>query len=129
PTPTTPPLPPGSLGDPVTTCPESEPAEIMVCVRTSDGTPVEGVSVSITELGLSGTTGADGVYDFGEVAPGSYTAVGQKDGYSPSTNGSATGPTSQTQTVSAGTCMRYDLLLDPLAAPPPVLASIAVHVQ
>jgi hypothetical protein len=73
---------------------------------------VDGVSVSVAELGLSGITGADGVYDFGEVAPGTYTVSGQKDAYSPSA-GNASSPASQSLPAPAGTSTQYQLKLDP----------------
>jgi hypothetical protein len=112
----------GNVGDPAGSCHADDPqAEIAVRVKTSDGTPVEGAAVSVVELGLSGTTGPDGVHDFGEVAPGSYTASGQKDTFSPS-GGSPSSPASQSLPAPAGTSTQFELVLDPGAR-------ISVHVQ
>lgn len=82
---------------------------------------MEGAAVSVVELGLSGTTGADGVHDFGQVAPGSYTVTGQKDTFSPS-GGTPSSPASQSLPAPAGTSTQFELVLDPGAR-------ISVHVQ
>jgi hypothetical protein len=111
----------GDVGDPGASCHQDPPAEIAVRVQTCDGKPVEGASVSVVELSLSGTTGPDGVYDFGEVAPGTYTASGQKDTFSPS-GGSPSSPATQSLPAPAGASTQYELVLDPGAR-------MAVHVQ
>jgi hypothetical protein len=110
-----------NVGDPGASCHQPQPAEIAVRVLRSDGTPVAGVDVSAA--GKSGTTGADGVFDFGEVPPDSYTATGQKDEFAPPSSGSASAPASQTLNAPAGTSTQFELVLDPLKA------RIAVHVQ
>ncbi len=113
----------GDVGDPNAACSQEEKAELSVIVKKSDGTPLEGVAVSITELGQSGTTGADGVADFGEVPPASYTAVGQKDNFAPPGGGNTTAAATQTQAAPASTSTQIALVLDAL------VATIAVHVQ
>jgi hypothetical protein len=94
-----------------------------VIVKKSDGTPVEGAAVSVTELGQSGTTGADGLCDFGEVPPASYTAVGQKDNFAPPGGGNTTAAATQTQAAPASTSTQIALVLDAL------VGRMSVHVQ
>src|SRR5262249_3151262 len=66
----------GNVGEPTVSCSEPQlSSEIAVRVLNSEMDPLKGVDVSVSELGLSGQTGLDGNYDFGEVAPGTYTVV------------------------------------------------------
>jgi hypothetical protein len=113
----------GNVGGTTASCPQTDLAEIAVRVRTSDGTPVQGAAVSVSGQGLSGFTGSDGVHDFGTVPPDTYTVVGQKDGYSPSSGGGVSAPTSQTLAAPAGTSTQFELMLDS------VMTRLAVHVQ
>lgn len=101
-----------SCGHPTTvssTGPPSTPplkAHIAVHVQTSAGAPVSGVFVTADDLG-PGITDTKGNWDFGEVAPGSYTVKGIKDGYVPDV-------ASQTQQAAAGVTTPYVLKLDPV---------------
>jgi carboxypeptidase family protein len=111
----------GDVGGTSPPCAHADPADIAVRVVTSTGKPVEGVAVS-TDQGQTGTTGPDGVYDFGEVPPGTYTVSGQKDNYGPP-GGTTAGPNSDSRAAAAGTSTQFELVLDPIGA------EMSVHVQ
>jgi len=50
-------------------------------VRDSAGKPLDAATVTIAELNRSVTTGADGVFTFREIAPGSYNVIAKRLGY------------------------------------------------
>jgi hypothetical protein len=109
----------GNLGDPVTPCPaKTDPtkAHIAVHVQTASGDPLPDVTVSVTGKGWAGVTDKDGNFDFGDVAPDTYTVEGKKDGCKPAS-------VDQTLKAPAGTMTQFNLTMTPQ------LAKIAVHVE
>lgn len=49
----------------------------------ADGQPLEGARVTVREIGISGYTNADGVFNAGMVMSGMYTCEATKEGYAP----------------------------------------------
>ena len=73
-------------------------------VTDSQGQPVEGATVRLVQLGLTGTTDATGNHDFGSVHEGDYTVEARKEGYSPD-------PASTSVHVSPSTSVSAELTL------------------
>jgi hypothetical protein len=71
-------------------------------VQKSDGTPIEGVTVSVDGKGWDGVTDASGNFDFGEVPPDTYTVSGEK---------SCCAPASQTQNAPLGSATQFTLVM------------------
>jgi hypothetical protein len=80
-------------------------AHIGVHVQDPAGKPIKDVNVSVSCQSWTGKTDASGNFDFGDCAPGTYTAQGQKLGYGPQ---SAT----QEKDAPAGATTSYLLILD-----------------
>jgi hypothetical protein len=87
-------------------------ARMAVHVQKPDGTPIQGVTVSVDGKGWKGVTDAAGNFDFQEVPPGTYTVLGGKDGYG--TLPPITSTASQTQDVPPAASVQYTLVLQPL---------------
>ncbi|MCH8187827.1 MAG: carboxypeptidase regulatory-like domain-containing protein, partial [Proteobacteria bacterium] len=73
-------------------------------VTDSQGQPVEGATVRLVQLGLTGTTDATGNHAFGSVHEGDYTVEARKEGYSPD-------PASTSVHVSPSTSVSAELTL------------------
>ena len=65
--------------NPVLPC---EKANLVVMVKDMDGVPIEGADVDVSGLGRV-VTDANGAADFGEVDPGSYDVIADKDHHGP----------------------------------------------
>jgi hypothetical protein len=83
--------------------PGPDTAHIAVHVQTKAGDPIQGVTVSVDGLPLSGPTDKDGNLDFGNVPPNTYTVKGQKSGLTPA---------SQQQTAPANVLTKFTLVMD-----------------
>lgn len=95
-----------SCGTPsATSAPPPLLADIAVHVKDPKGNPIQGVSVTVFGQGWSGTTDADGNFDFGERAANTYMVMGQKVGYGPKL-------ASQQLPAPAGATTLYTLTLD-----------------
>jgi len=94
-----------SIDDPAQPCPL---ARLVVIVQEPDGAPIEGATVSVCPLGLSGTTVADGSVDFGDGAEGVYTIEAWKDNHVPL-------PATETAALTAGESTLVTVTLSELA--------------
>ncbi|MHC5108979.1 MAG: carboxypeptidase-like regulatory domain-containing protein [Planctomycetota bacterium] len=70
----------------------------------ADGQPLQGASVSVREIGRTGTTNAQGIYDAGLVHEGEYTCEATKEGFAPN-------PGMTRDYVSAQTSNQIDVAL------------------
>ncbi|MFQ5462503.1 MAG: carboxypeptidase regulatory-like domain-containing protein [Phycisphaerae bacterium] len=87
--------------DGTTECPMGD---LAAHVTNDDGQPIEGATVRLVELELTGQTDANGNHEFGAVQQGDYTVEARKEAYAPD-------PASTSVHVSRGRCHVAELTL------------------
>ena len=109
--------------------PKIEKARLVVVVKDADGKPIKDAEVKVSGLGDK-KTDANGVADYGEVDPGSYTVSAEKENHGPKKNDIVGKDEKTGIAVPAGKTTKVDLVqheqwkvefvtpgLDPVNAP------------